>query len=65
MKTHRDVIIVGGGVVGLCTAYYLVKAGRQVTILTREPIGVGASAGNAGMLVPSHVVPLSFPGVIA
>ena len=50
---------------GLCTAYYLLKAGREVTILTRDRVGVGASWGNAGMIVPSHVVPLSSPGVIA
>ncbi len=65
MSSDRDVIVIGGGVIGLCTAYYLQKAGRQVTILTRDPVGVGASVGNAGMIVPSHVVPFSSPGVIA
>ncbi|NNE70093.1 MAG: FAD-dependent oxidoreductase [Rhodothermales bacterium] len=47
------------------TAYYLQKAGRQVTVLNSAEKGKGTSAGNAGMLVPSHVVPLSAPGVIA
>jgi D-amino-acid dehydrogenase len=65
MTTRRDVIVVGGGSLGLCTAWYLLKAGRKVTVLTRDPVGVGASVGNAGMLVPSHVVPLASPGVIA
>ncbi len=65
MQDKHDVVVIGGGAVGLCAAFYLHRAGRQVTVLNREPIGVGASAGNAGMIVPSHIVPLSAPGVIA
>lgn len=59
------VVVVGGGAVGLCAAYELRRAGHAVTVVSREPIGVGASAGNAGMIVPSHVVPLAAPGVVA
>lgn len=62
---NRDVIIVGGGAVGLCVALALAKTGRAVTVVSREPIGVGASSGNAGMIVPSHFVPLAAPGVVA
>lgn len=62
---QADVVVVGGGAVGLCTAFFLRRAGREVTLLSREPIGIGASSGNAGMLTPSHVVPLSAPGVVA
>ncbi len=58
-------VVVGGGAVGLSAAYFLRKAGREVTVVSRDPIGIGASAGNAGMIVPSHVVPLSAPGVVA
>ncbi len=65
MDSRTDVVVVGGGAVGLCAAYYLQQAGRAVTVLTREPVGEGASAGNAGMIVPSHIVPLAAPGVIA
>lgn len=57
--------IVGGGVVGLCTAYYLHRAGHRLTVFNREPIVDGCSFGNAGMIVPSHIVPLAQPGMIA
>jgi D-amino-acid dehydrogenase len=62
---RTDVLVVGGGAVGLSAAWYLLRAGCEVRIVSRDRIGVGASAGNAGMIVPSHVVPLSAPGVIA
>jgi D-amino-acid dehydrogenase len=57
--------IVGGGVVGLCTAYYLHRAGHRLTVFNREPIVDGCSFGNAGMIVPSHIIPLAQPGMIA
>ncbi|GIV57727.1 MAG: D-amino-acid dehydrogenase [Rhodothermaceae bacterium] len=59
-----DVIVVGAGAVGLCTAYFLREEGFDVAVVAREPVGTGASAGNAGMIVPSHVVPLAAPGVV-
>lgn len=65
MSHQTDVIVIGGGVVGLCAAHALRRAGREVTVLSRDPIGQGASAGNAGMIVPSHLIPLSAPGVVA
>lgn len=58
------VIVIGGGVVGLCTAYYLRKKGHQVTILDKGAISDSCSFGNAGMIVPSHFVPLAAPGMI-
>ena len=57
--------IIGGGIVGLCTAYSLLKEGYQVTIFEKEKIGEGCSYGNAGMIVPSHIVPFSSPGMIS
>lgn len=60
-----DTIVVGGGIIGLMTAYHLQKVGRQVLVLDAGPEGSGTSAGNAGMIVPSHVIPLSAPGVIS
>lgn len=61
MKVH----VIGGGVIGLCGAYYLSKAGHEVTILDKGDFGAGCSFGNAGMIVPSHFVPLASPGVIS
>ncbi len=57
--------IIGGGIIGLFSAYYLLKKGHDVTIFEQNAIGNGASTGNAGMIVPSHVVPLAAPGMIA
>ncbi len=57
--------IIGGGIVGLSTAYFLKKAGFDATILDRGDLSDGCSFGNAGMIVPSHFVPLAAPGMIA
>lgn len=57
--------IIGGGIVGLCSAYYLRKAGHQVTILEQSDLSDGCSFGNAGMIVPSHFIPLAAPGMIS
>jgi D-amino-acid dehydrogenase len=57
--------IVGGGIVGLCSAYYLHKAGHQVTLFDQGTIADGCSFGNAGMIVPSHIIPLAQPGMMA
>jgi D-amino-acid dehydrogenase len=62
--SKSDVAIIGGGVVGLSCAYYLLKSGRRVTLLEQKQIGAGSSTGNAGHIVPSHIIPLSAPGVI-
>lgn len=59
-----DVVIVGGGVIGLACAHALLKAGRAVTVLERERVGSGASHGNCGTITPS-VLPLPAPGVIS
>ncbi len=64
MTVSRDVVVVGGGAVGACCAYFLSREGRSVTLIDRGDGASGASHGNAGMLVPSHVVPLAAPGVI-
>lgn len=60
-----DVLVIGGGVVGLCVCYFLQKAGRHVTIVDKAEIGRGSTAGNAGHIVPSHVTPLAAPGVMS
>lgn len=60
-----DVLIIGGGAVGVCAAYYLRDAGYEVTLVDRGEIGSGASHGNMGLVVPSHSVPLASPGVVS
>ena len=60
-----DVLIIGGGVIGLSCAYELQRAGRQVRVLEQGRIGSGSSHGNCGTLTPSHAAPLAAPGVIA
>lgn len=57
--------IIGGGIIGLSSAYYLNKAGHQVTIIEQSDLTTGCSFGNAGMIVPSHIVPLAAPGMIS
>jgi D-amino-acid dehydrogenase len=60
-ETKRQVAVVGGGVIGVCTAYFLAKGGAQVTLLERDEIGMGASYGNAGTIAPGHA-PINKPG---
>lgn len=60
-----DVVIAGGGVIGLCTAWYAAEKGHRVTVIERSPRSAeGCSYGNAGLLVPSHFIPLAAPGAI-
>ncbi len=59
-----DVLIVGAGVIGVCCAYYLLKGGREVTIVDREDVAAGSSFANSGLIVPSHSIPLAAPGVV-
>lgn len=61
----NNVTIVGGGIIGLCSAYYLHKAGLSVTVIDRGTITDGCSFGNMGYVSPSHFVPLASPGIIA
>lgn len=61
----KDVAIIGGGVVGLFSAYYFAKVGHSVTVLDKGDFTDNCSYGNAGMIVPSHMVPLAAPGMIS
>ena len=60
----KKVLIVGGGIIGICSAYYLLKDGHDVTIIDRYGMDSGASYINAGYLSPGHIIPLASPGVI-
>ncbi len=57
--------IIGGGIIGLSTAYYLRKAGFKVSVIDQSGLEDGCSFGNAGMIVPSHFIPLAAPGMVA
>lgn len=62
----KRIVIIGAGVIGLCSAYYLARRGHRVTVLDRNPEQRdGCSFGNAGMIVPSHFTPLAAPGMVA
>jgi len=61
----KQVSIIGGGVIGLCCAYYLQKKGCSVTVIDRGDLTSGTSFGNAGYISPSHFIPLSSPGIVS
>ncbi len=56
-------IVIGGGIVGVSTAYYLARRGHRVTLLERGDLGSGASYGNAGIIAIGHP-PLPRPGLV-
>lgn len=61
----KRVVIIGGGVIGLSAAAACVDRGHSVTVVEADPERRGASLGNAGMVVPSHFIPLAAPGMVA
>lgn len=58
---NQHVVVVGGGLIGLATAYSLLRDGHRVTIIERDHLGAGAATGNAGELTPQQVAPLASP----
>lgn len=64
IRSQGSVLIVGGGIVGLASAYYLAKDGWKVTVVDRGDFTDNCSYGNAGMIVPSHFTPLAAPGIV-
>ena len=63
MPSH--ITILGAGVIGLSTALYCARRGMQVTVIERKSAQRdGCSFGNAGMIVPSHFIPLAAPGMV-
>lgn len=63
-STRDEVLILGGGVIGLACALYLLKAGAGVRVLEQGTPGCGSSHGNCGTITPSHAPPLAMPGMI-
>ena len=62
-----DVLVVGGGIIGVCAAYYLARGGAAVMLLEEHQVGgpMASSYGNIGLLVPSHSTPVAEPRVIS
>jgi glycine/D-amino acid oxidase-like deaminating enzyme len=61
----RDhVVVLGAGIVGVCTAWHLLHCGADVTLIDRDAPGLGCSFGNAGALSCGSVAPLAMPGVM-
>ena len=65
MDSSDDVVIVGGGVIGLACALALLEQGRSVRVLDSGRVGGGSSHGNCGTITPSHAPPLAAPGAVA
>jgi D-amino-acid dehydrogenase len=57
-------LVIGGGINGLSSAYYLQQSGWEVTVLDRGDFSDNCSFGNMGYICPSHFVPLASPGII-
>ena len=60
----RSVIVVGAGIVGLSTAWFLQERGVEVTVVDRTGVAAGASWGNAGWIAPGLTLPLNSPGIL-
>jgi D-amino-acid dehydrogenase len=63
-RRPQHVAVIGAGMLGLCTAWFLQQQGVQVTVLERASVGAGASAGNAGWITPALVSPLPDPVIL-
>jgi D-amino-acid dehydrogenase len=59
---QRQVIVVGGGVIGATCAYFLSRSGWEVTLLDSGKFAGGCSHANCGFISPSHVLPAAMPG---
>lgn len=60
----KKVVIIGGGIIGLCSAYYLQKENHEVVVVDKSDFSSGASYVNAGIITPSHIIPLAALGMI-
>ncbi|MCX6320050.1 MAG: FAD-dependent oxidoreductase [Bacteroidetes bacterium] len=58
------VTVVGGGIIGLSSAWYLREAGCEVTVLDKSDFLDNCSYGNCGYICPSHFIPLATPGIV-
>jgi D-amino-acid dehydrogenase len=64
MNHKAETLVIGGGAIGICCAYYLHGLGKNITVVEKDDICSGSSYGNAGLIVPSYSTPLAAPGAI-
>lgn len=60
----KNVVVIGGGIMGLSSAYYLLQSGHKVTVLDKGDFSDNCSYGNAGYICPGHFIPLATPGIV-
>ena len=60
----KNIVVIGGGIIGLSSAYYLKASGHRVTVLDKGDFTNNCSFGNAGYVCPSHFIPLATPGIV-
>src|SRR5919112_5771531 len=65
INLRMKAVVIGGGIIGLSSAYYLNKNGWDVTVVDKTDMLDSCSYGNLGMIVPSHFVPLAAPGMVS
>ncbi|MEM7336263.1 MAG: FAD-dependent oxidoreductase [Chloroflexota bacterium] len=64
MAEKTDVLIIGGGVIGVCAALFLSRAGQKVALIEKDEICAGASHGNACWVATGYALPTAAPGVL-
>lgn len=63
MNRQKEIVVIGGGIIGVSTAYYLAGQGASVTLVEKNDIGAGSSHGNAGLIANGFAIPMAAPGV--
>ena len=62
-RNEEEIVVLGGGIVGICCALSLQKSGRKVLLIERDIPGQATSYGNAGIISPWSIVPQAMPGI--